>query len=95
MLNEEGEAVLSRKVEATEEDIEAACSQIQDLGSLRERAVAVDMLGGPATLLEATLDTARECSICPGCRLIGLAKATGANRRATAAMPASSQTSLG
>jgi transposase len=55
VLDDEGEVVLSRRVEATEEDIEAACSQIQDLGSLQERAVAVDMLGGPATLLEASL----------------------------------------
>jgi transposase len=55
VLDDEGGVVLSRRVEATEEDIEAACSQIQALGSLLERAVAVDMVGGPATLLEAAL----------------------------------------
>ena len=55
ILDEEGTVVLSRRVEATEEDIEAACSQIKAWGSLRERAVAVDMVGGPATLLEAAL----------------------------------------
>jgi hypothetical protein len=53
VLDEEGEEVLSRRVEATEEDLEAACSQIERLG--RERTVGIDLVGGPATLLEAVL----------------------------------------
>ena len=55
ILDDEGEVLLSRRVEATEKDIEAACSQIQALGSPQKRTVAVDMVGGPATLLEAIL----------------------------------------
>jgi transposase len=53
VLDEEGEEVLSRRVEATEGDLEAACSEIERLGG--ERTVGIDLLGGPATLLEAVL----------------------------------------
>lgn len=53
VLDEEGKEVLSRKVEATEEDLEASCSEIERLGG--ERTVGIDLLGGPATLLEAVL----------------------------------------
>jgi transposase len=52
-LNNEGKEVLSRRVEATEEDLEASCSEIEQLGG--ERTVGIDLLGGPATLLEAVL----------------------------------------
>jgi transposase len=53
VLDNEGKEVLSRRVEATEEDLEASCSEIEQLG--RERTVGIDLLGGPATLLEAVL----------------------------------------
>ena len=54
VLDEEGEEVLSRRVEATEEDLaEAVCSEVERMGG--ERAVGIDLLGGPATLLEAVL----------------------------------------
>ena len=53
VLDEEGEEVLSRRVEATEEDLEAVCSEVERLGG--ERTVGIDLLGGPATLLEAVL----------------------------------------
>lgn len=53
VLDGEGEEVLSHKVEAAEEDLEAACSEIEALG--RERTVGLDLTGGPATLLEAVL----------------------------------------
>jgi transposase len=53
VLDEEGKEVLSRRVEATEEDLEASCSEIERLGG--ERTVGIDLLGGPATLLEAVL----------------------------------------
>jgi transposase len=53
VLDEEGEEVLSRRVEATEEDLEASCSELERLGG--ERTVGIDLLGGPATLLEAVL----------------------------------------
>jgi transposase len=53
VLDGEGEEVLSRRVEASEEDLEAACSEIAALGG--ERTVGIDLMGGPATLLEAVL----------------------------------------
>ena len=53
VLDGEGEEVLSRRVEASEEDLEAACSEIAALGE--ERTVGIDLMGGPATLLEAVL----------------------------------------
>jgi hypothetical protein len=51
ILDGEGEEVLSRRVEASEEDLEAVCSEIAALGG--ERTVGIDLIGGPATLLEA------------------------------------------
>lgn len=53
VLDGEGEEVLSRRVEASEEDLEAACSEVAALGG--ERTVGLDLVGGPATLLEAVL----------------------------------------
>ena len=53
VLDDAGEVVLSRRVEATEQGLEAACSQIAGLSE--ERKVALDVLGGPATLLLALL----------------------------------------
>ena len=53
VLDDAGEMVLSRRVEATEQDLEVACSQIAGLSE--ERKVALDILGGPATLLLALL----------------------------------------
>jgi transposase len=53
VIDAEGVEVLSRRVEATEEDLEAALSQIARLGG--ERTFGIDLLGGPATLLEAVL----------------------------------------
>jgi transposase len=55
VLNAEGEQILSRKVEATEADIEAALSEIEKLCNPSERTVGLDLTGGPATLLEALL----------------------------------------
>lgn len=55
MLDGEGEVVLSRRVEASEEDLEACCEEIATFGNRDERMVAIDILGGPATLLEAVL----------------------------------------
>ena len=46
VLDDAGEVVLSRTVEATEQGLEAACSQIAGLSE--ERKVALDVLGGPA-----------------------------------------------
>ena len=45
VLDDAGEVVLSRRVEATEQGLEAACSQIAELSE--ERKVALDVLGGP------------------------------------------------
>jgi transposase len=53
VLDYEGELILSRRVKATERDLEACCEQIEDLGG--EYMVALDLLGGPATMLEAVL----------------------------------------
>jgi transposase len=53
ILNDEGEVVLSRKVEATEKDLEVLCSEIARLGG--ECLIGIDLVGGPATLLETIL----------------------------------------
>jgi transposase len=53
VLDGEGEEVLTRRVEASEKDLEAACSEIAALGG--ERVMGIDLMGGPATLLEAVL----------------------------------------
>jgi transposase len=55
VLDDEGEVLLSRRVEAEERDIETCCEEIAALGRSDERLVATDLLGGPATLLEAVL----------------------------------------
>jgi transposase len=56
VLNEEGEMILSRRVEATEEALEAACKEIAALGVADdERVLGIDLTGGPAALLEAVL----------------------------------------
>ncbi len=46
MLDGEGEVVLSRRVEVTEEDLEAVCSEIPALEVSDER-VGIDLTGGP------------------------------------------------
>jgi len=55
VLDGDGAILLSRRVDATEEQLEAACSEIAALGDVEERVIGVDVLGGPATLLETTL----------------------------------------
>src|SRR4051794_15995164 len=55
VLDGDGTILLSRRVDATEDQLEAACSEIAALGDVEERVVGVDVLGGPATLLETTL----------------------------------------
>lgn len=55
MLDGEGEVLLSRRVEATEEALEAFCSEIAELGVTDERVVGIDLTGGAASLLEAVL----------------------------------------
>ena len=53
VLDEEGEVILSHRVEATERDMENCCQEIESLGG--ERRFGIDLLGGPAALLEAVL----------------------------------------
>jgi transposase len=53
VLDDAGEVVLSRRVEVREWDLEACCEEIASLGG--ERKVGTDLIGGPATLLEAAL----------------------------------------
>jgi transposase len=55
VLDEEGERLLSRRVEATETDIHATLAEIEKLCAPGERMVGLDLTGGPATLLEALL----------------------------------------
>jgi hypothetical protein len=55
VLNEEGEVVLSRKVEATERGLEACREELAAFGDPSERRIGVDLVGGPATLLQAVL----------------------------------------
>jgi transposase len=53
VVDDEGNEVLSRRVEATEENLDALCSEIARLGG--ERRVGIDLVDGPAALLEAVL----------------------------------------
>ena len=55
VLDGEGEVVLSRRVEATEERIEETLSEISELGEPADCVVGIDILGGPATMLEVVL----------------------------------------
>ncbi len=55
VLDGEGEVMLSKKVEATEKRMEEVLSEITKFGTLDERVVGIDILGGPATMLEALL----------------------------------------
>lgn len=55
VLDEDGNVVFSRRVEAREEDLEDCHEQISALREPGERKVAIDILGGPAALLEAVL----------------------------------------
>lgn len=47
--------MLSRKVEATEERMEEALSEITKFGAPGERGVGMDILGGSATMLGVLL----------------------------------------
>jgi transposase len=55
VLDQDGEMIFSKRVDATEELLEAACSEIAALGEAQERVVGIDMVGGLATLLETIL----------------------------------------
>jgi hypothetical protein len=55
VLDEEGEMILSRRVEATEEALEVTCKEIAALGGVDERVLGIDLTGGPAALLETVL----------------------------------------
>jgi transposase len=55
VLDGDGAVLLSRRVDATEEQLEAACSEIAALGDVEERVIGVDLMGGPATLLQTIL----------------------------------------
>src|SRR5215217_424947 len=48
LLDEEDEVILSRRIEAMEEALEAACSEIAALGVSDERVVGIDLTGGRA-----------------------------------------------
>lgn len=55
VLNDAGELLLHRRVEATQEDIEAALDEIDRLPVVHGRSVAIDLRGDLATMLEACL----------------------------------------
>jgi hypothetical protein len=55
VIDREGAILLSKRVEATEEQLEAVCSEIAALGNAEERVIGVDLVGGPATLLQTIL----------------------------------------
>ena len=66
VLDGEGEVFLSRRVEAKEEALEAFCSEIAQLGVADDTLVGIDLMGGPAALLEAVLlGRARRCATYP------------------------------
>lgn len=54
-LDDEGRVVLSRRVEAAEADLEDALSEVAAFGDANDRAVCIDIVGGPAMMLEASL----------------------------------------
>ena len=87
VLDDEGEEMLSRRVGATEEDLEAACSEIEALGE--DRAVGIDLMGWPATLLEAILlgRGERGSSTCRASLSTGPATPTRASPRAMQGTP--------
>ena len=51
----EGDAPISRRAEATEDELEGVGSEIATLGSAEARVIGIDLLGGPATFLEMVL----------------------------------------
>ena len=55
VLDDEGDVVLSRRVEASEADLEATLSEIAAFGDTNERVSGIDIVSGPATMLEAAL----------------------------------------
>lgn len=55
VLDQEGDVVFSKRIDATEERLEAACLEIAALGEAQERVIGIDMVGGLATLLETIL----------------------------------------
>lgn len=55
VLDGEGDVVLSRRVDTTEEHLEAVLSELAGLCGAEERVIGIDIVGGPATLLEALL----------------------------------------
>jgi hypothetical protein len=95
-LDGEGKVLLSRRVEATEEALEAVCSEIAALGVSDERIVGIDLTGGPAALLEAVLLKGGEkVRYIPG-TAVNKARAASeeaANTRAIPRTPSSSLTS--
>lgn len=59
--DDEGDVVLSRRVEASEADLEAALSDVAAFGDTNERVSGIDIVSGPATMLEAALLERSEC----------------------------------
>jgi hypothetical protein len=55
VLDQDGDVVFSKRVDATEERLEAACSEIAALGEAQERVIGIDIVGGLATLLQTIL----------------------------------------
>ena len=55
VLDEGGEVVLSRRIQANEEDVQRAYAEIAAFGDSDERKVGIDLVGGPAALLQAAL----------------------------------------
>lgn len=53
VLDDDGATVLSKRVEANERELESCLDEVEALGA--ERTVAIDLLGGSATMLEAVL----------------------------------------
>lgn len=90
VLGEEGEVVLSRKIEATEERMEETLSEIAELGGPNERVVGKDIPGGPATMLEALLlERDERVRYLPGTAVnkLGEASEEAGRTRATRATP--------
>jgi Transposase len=96
VLDGDGAVLLSKRVDATEEHLEVACSEIAALGDVEERVIGVDVLGGPATLLETILLERAASEYATSPERLSTKSATptpAANIRVIPRMPSSSPTS--
>ena len=88
VLDRGGGVLLSRRVEATERELGGRREEIAAFGAPGDRSIGLDLVGGPATLLQAVLlGAASACFTSLGRRSTAPATATAARTRATRGTP--------